>query len=134
MKYASDGRIPSRAHIDPVELGARVLPWIVILDVLRSGNDVDYRYRLIGTANVTLLGIDRTGARLSDNLDAADVAIIRKSFDDVVLTGKPVFTKAGLPHKQEFLVSVYRAFYPLAGDGVTVDKVIGAAIPEDVKQ
>lgn len=132
-KYAGDGRLPARADIDPVELGASVIPWIVLLDVVRSGTELDYRYRILGTANVNLLGIDRTGERLSDNLDAADAATIRKSFDDVVLTGKPAFTKGALPHKREFLVSVYRAFYPLAADGVTVDMVIGAAIPEDVK-
>jgi len=131
-KCARDGQIPARAEIDPLELGASLIPWIVLLDVIRSGEELDYRYRLLGTANVNLLGIDRTGERLSDNLDAADVATIRTSFDDVVLTGKPVFTMAGLPHKRDFLVTVYRAFYPLAGDGVTVNMVIGAAIPETV--
>lgn len=118
--------------MDPLELGASVLPWIVLLEVLRSGDDLDYRYRLLGTANVSLLGIDRTGELLSENLEAADVITIKKSFDDTVLTRKPVFTKGGLPHKHDFLVSVYRAFYPLAADGDTIDMLIGAAIPEDV--
>jgi hypothetical protein len=133
-KYARNGRLPARADIDPVELGASVIPWIVLLDVIRSGAELDYRYRLLGTANVNLLGIDRTGEHVSDNLAATDAARVKKSFDAVVLTGKPVFTMAGLPHKREFLVSVYRAFYPLAADGVTVDMVLGAAIPEDVRR
>lgn len=132
-KRARDGRLPSRADVDPVHLGATLLPWIVLLDVVRADAALDYRYRLLGTANVTLLGIDRTGEMLSENLDAADVVTIKKSFDDVVITREPVFTKAGIPHKHDFLVTVYRAFYPLAGDGVNVDMVIGAAIPEDKK-
>lgn len=131
-KLACTDQIPARRDINPVDLGASLLPWIVLLDVLRSGDALDYRYRLLGTANVSMLGIDRTGQLLSDNLEAADVATIKKSFDKTVRTRAPVFTKAGLPHKHEFLVPVYRAFYPLAGDGANVDMLIGAAIPEDV--
>lgn len=116
-----------------MEIGAPTLPWIVLLDVLRSGGEIDYRYRLLGTANVGLLGIDRTGQLLSENLEAADVVTIKEYFDNTVLLRKPVFTKAGIPHKREFLVTVYRAFYPLAADGVTVDMLVGAAIPEDVE-
>ena len=127
-----DGRLPSRREIDPVELGSAVIPWIVILDVLRSGDQLDYRYRLLGTANVNMLGCDPTGQLLSENLETVDVATIKASFDETVLTGKPVYSLAGLPHKKKFLVSVYRAFYPLAEDGVTVDALVGAAVPEDV--
>lgn len=132
--YCKDGVLPSRQDIDPVELGAAVLPWIVLLEVLSDGKELDYRYRLLGTGNVRLLGLDRTGQLLDEALEPADVETIKPSFDAVVTTRAPVFTLSGLPHKEEFLVSVYRAFYPLASDGVNVDMVIGAAIPEDISQ
>ncbi len=129
---ARNGRLPARRDIDPVELGAAVLPWIVILDVLRFGDELDYRYRLLGTSNLSLLGRDPTGESLNESLRSADASTIKASFDETVRTGKPFFSLAGLPHKNNFLVSVYRAFYPLASDGVTIDGLIGAAIPEDV--
>ena len=129
---AREGQLPARREIVPAELGAVTLPWIMILDVLRAHGELDYKYRLLGTANVGLLGRDPTGKLASDILGKADRATIKASFDQTVQSGKPTYWHAGLPHERDFAVSVYRAVYPLADDGVTVNKLIAAAIPEDV--
>lgn len=131
-KSQHNGQLPKRGDIDPIELGADILPWIFTMIAMRDGPTLDYRFRLIGTSNAALVGYDATGMLASELFHGSDRAGIKASFDETLNSGEPTFWKATIPHKQNFPISVYRALYPLADDGETVDHLIGSAIPDSV--
>lgn len=55
---------PRRKDIHPDEI-LQLLPSIFIVDVLRCGGELDFRFRLVGTKIVTIEG-EHTGQRISD--------------------------------------------------------------------
>lgn len=131
-KRLSTGLYPKRTDVDPIELGATLIPWLFIASVIRGKTDMDYRFRLIGTANARLVGHDATGVLASELFGSSDRTMIKTSFDETLKKGEPTFWRAAIPHKHHFPVPVFRALYPLADDGKTVDHIVGTAIPENV--
>jgi hypothetical protein len=57
-----DHPMPSRTTIDPVEMGAALLPHLLLTDLLDRGTRV--RFRLVGTNVVRRIGFDPTGRYL----------------------------------------------------------------------
>ena len=120
----TEGRLPARADIDPIDL-RRLLPRLALIDVLRDGGTLDFRYRLTGTEIVERAGRDPTG-RTFGELYAGDyretaIATYRK----VVETAKPLLSERTYPlvPEREFL-RYDRLLLPLAADGRTVDMVM----------
>lgn len=132
-KRLATGFLPKRKDIDPIELGQALIPWLFTLEVLRDGPALDFRFRLVGTANVRLVGRDATGMLASDIFRDGDRMMIKSSFDQTVEMGEPTYWRAKIPHEQDFPVSVYRALYPLADNGGFVDNLVCTAIPESVQ-
>lgn len=128
----STDRLPKRGDVDPVVLGAAIIPWIFLASVLREGDELDFQFRLIGTANAQMVGYDATGMLASVLFGSSDRTLIKTSFDETVNRVEPTYWRATIPHKQRFPVPVYRALYPLSDDGELVNFVIGSAIPETV--
>ncbi len=60
---ATGTAFPQRRDIQPEEI-LRLLPYIFMLDVLHEGEELDFRFRLVGTAIVNVEG-EHTGLRLS---------------------------------------------------------------------
>ncbi len=60
-----DGRaIPARRDIDPIEMGPRLLPHLMLCELAERGSRI--RFRLVGTLLVKRLGYDPTGKWLAD--------------------------------------------------------------------
>jgi hypothetical protein len=57
-----DRALPRRNDIDPVEMGAALLPHLILTDLLDRGTRV--RFRLVGTTVVKRIGFDPTGCYL----------------------------------------------------------------------
>jgi hypothetical protein len=53
------GVLPGRQHLDPVSLPVSLLPFLWLADVERT--PLRFRYRLLGTEHVRVLGRDYTG-------------------------------------------------------------------------
>lgn len=62
-KISPPGLLPGRPHLDPLAI-PHILPHLVLLDVHRD--PLRYRYRLVGTKEVELYGIDPTGRWYND--------------------------------------------------------------------
>lgn len=58
--------LPERRDIDPLEMGATLLPHLLLCDLFDRGTRV--RFRLVGTVVVKRLGFDPTGKYLDDVL------------------------------------------------------------------
>lgn len=125
-----DGGMPLRSAIDPTAMPTRLLPWLFLMDVLRDGDELDYRYRLAGTSNVELVGRDPTGQLASEIFAAGERAFIMDTFHITVRQAKPTFWRAGVPHDERDFTQIMRGLFPLAGDDGAVSALICAAVPD----
>lgn len=117
------GQLPARRDIDPLDLG-RLLPHLLLFDVVRAGGGVRFKFRVAGTAFSTMIGRDVTGLYL-DELGPPDrVATVISGLTAMVRTGRPCFL-AGRPtlHSNQ-VVMVKRLGVPLASDGRAVDMIL----------
>ena len=128
---ATQERLPSRADIDPIDINLELLPWIFLMDVLPGAEELDYKYRLAGTRNAQLVGRDVTGFLASAIFDADDRQFMMQTFHTTVRERKPTYWQGAVPHDRHGSVAVYRAIFPLSTDGVKVDMLIGAAVPDN---
>lgn len=125
------GVLPGRQHFDPLDLDARIIRWIFLMDVIRSGADLplDYLYRLVGTGNVQLVGRDATGELASVVFDRVDAPFVLETFDLTVKKAAPTYWIATVPQDRVGDVTIQRGLFPLARDGRTVDMLLCIAAP-----
>jgi hypothetical protein len=116
---------PRRADIDPAEIKIH-LPYVFMLDVLDGG--ADFRFRLIGTRIVDVLGRNSTGRRVSELFSDEPGAPgqLQALFKLVVDRNAPVFARGRIFWAPE---ARYRRFagagLPLSEDGVIVSIILG---------
>jgi len=127
-KAPPDG-LPGRQHVDPIELPARLLPNIVLLDVERHGHAPRFRFRLVGTALFGYFGREVTGARYEEAVTAYTTASVRRAMETVVAEGHPVYLETPVTAADSEFIRVKRLGLPLARDGRTVDMILGMVVP-----
>jgi hypothetical protein len=116
-------RLPARTDIDPLDL-SRLLPHLLLFDVVRGDGGVRFKFRVAGTAFSAMIGRDVTGLYL-DELGPPDrVAAVISGLSAIVETGRPCFL-AGRPtlHSDQVMM-VKRLGVPLATDGHAVDMIL----------
>ncbi|MEQ9333141.1 PAS domain-containing protein [Thalassobaculum sp.] len=125
------GVLPGRQHFDPLDVDVGVVPWIFLMDVIRGGDGVplDYRYRLVGTGNVQLVGRDATGELASAVFGRVDAPFVLETFDLTVANAAPTYWIATVPQDRIGEVTIHRGLFPLARDGGTVDMLLCVAAP-----
>lgn len=123
--------LPARSDFTPSDIPRPVLPWLFIMEVLREPDgQLDYRYRLAGTNNVSVVSRDPTGKRASEIFKNGDRAFMLRSFDATVVEAKPTFWNAAVPHDRLEKIELWRGLFPLAEDRKTVDTLLGIAVPQ----
>ena len=127
---APSATLPNRTAIDPIRIGPRLLPWLFLMEVKRTGDSLDYRYRLVGTENANLVGRDATGMMASEIFHSAERSFMIESFDITVREALPTFWRAVVPQDRVDLVTIYRGLFPFAGENGSVDLLAGVAVPE----
>ncbi|MBP5857031.1 PAS domain-containing protein [Marivibrio halodurans] len=117
-----DGRLlPGRQHIDPIDFPG-VLSRMALIDVLRGGDGLHFRYRLTGTEIVARAGRDPTGKRF-DELYSGDYLVqALKTYADLTAVPTPHYSRRVYPllDGREHL-EYARLILPLARDGRVVD-------------
>jgi hypothetical protein len=123
------GRLPGRQHIDPLEI-PHLLPGVALFDVLRNGTALRFRWRLLGTALVDAIGDDYTG-RFVDEVGLLTIKYeaVHRVFSEIVHDKKPNYWETPLTRGGRDFICLQRLALPLAGDGNTVDMIIGYYIP-----
>lgn len=116
------GNLPSRSDIDPVTIPARVLPYVVLADVVDGGRRI--RYRLVGTNMVAEWGQDFTGKYLDEIMEGSYRAFLESLFADVVSRRCAVLSESAFRWDVGWATHTRRLFMPLASDGKTVDGVL----------
>ena len=127
---ANSALLPARANLDPIDI-PKIIPWMFLVDVLREGGDMDFRFRLIGTRNADLVGHDATGELVADAFPEATASLMSSTYADVVEQGQPRCWRASLPETDRAFIECYRALFPFATDGRKVDMIAGLLMPTD---
>ncbi|HVO04277.1 MAG TPA: hypothetical protein VMT54_18925 [Candidatus Cybelea sp.] len=126
---AAKGRYPSRADLDPLQLGARLLPNIFLVDIENTPKGkLRFRFRLLGQAI-----LDRETTRPGDYLDllgsAVEISEIELHYRDT-MAGQVSIRTASLVwndvRKDMFRYSVM--MLPLSDNGVAVTHLMGLAL------
>ncbi len=115
------GRLPSRRDIDPAEM-VRLLPYIMLIDVIRPGPK--FKYRLVGTGEVNHRGFDPTGKTLEEAYSGLDGDYCDGNYRYVATSGKHLFDTSPERTNMGNMADVQVLFVPLAGDGKTVDMIM----------
>lgn len=118
--------LPDRQHFDPLDV-PRLLGNIWMIDVFRD--PLRFRFRLVGTVMVDFMGHDATGKWVDDLTSGPEGDLAIERLRRLVEEKTPIY-RAGPPsitHQKDFY-RLERVYLPLAGDGVTVDIILGIAV------
>jgi hypothetical protein len=118
--------MPSRRDIDPLALGARLLPHVIIVDVVDGG--VRFRFRLCGSAVADAAGLDLTGKYIDTlNPNKAYGAYIEGLYRRVLGVRRPVYSETMYWNRGDGpRRRATRLLCPLSDDDAAVQHVIGA--------
>lgn len=126
---APAGGLPPRGAIDAVDI-PRLLPWIVVFDVIWEDGRPEFRFRVIGTGCVERYGRDATGRRFEEVYEGETLARQQSTYEQAARTGAPDRARPEFPVSEKEHVVYDRLILPLADDGVTVDALIALMIFE----
>jgi len=119
-----DGRVPVRRDIDMVEIPPKVLPLLMLFDVLPAKAGYRFRYRLIGTTVAQYIGHDHTGRCIDEVIPADRAAAILPSLVAAIDTGLPNTLEAPFAFPNRDFNFVRRLVLPLSADGTAVDMLM----------
>jgi len=121
--------LPRRADIDPTELPGNLWPSLMLLDVVRDGANIRFRYRLVGTAFTHAFARDPTHEFVDEALPT------RSGYRDYVVNlcleviriRKPIYSENLFAlDGQSVPMVTKRLNLPLASDGETIDMVLSS--------
>jgi len=119
-----DGRLPSRADIDPIEIRG-LLPHLLLFELVRAEAALRFRFRLAGTAFTHLVGRDVTGLCLDELGPPERVAPVHNALAAAANSGRPAYLAGRLTLRSQQYMMAKRLGVPLAADGRTVDMILG---------
>lgn len=114
--------LPSRADIDPFELKP-LLPHVLLIDVERPA--LQFRYRLVGTAIVHVVGSDPTGRRMDEVLPQRLVAPALRAYREAAVRRQAMRLAGRFWQPARSHILWEAALLPLAADGNTVTMLFG---------
>lgn len=121
------GGLPGRQHVDPVAIPAHLLPFVWLVDIQRQ--PLRFRYRLLGTEHVRVLGRDYTGQWIDeahpDFAGSAAYTQFAAAAERAVGGYRRGNTLIILPKDYR---SMERLLLPLARDGKTVDMLLAISV------
>lgn len=121
--------MPRRADLDPLDLIA-YLPSLILVDVLPEAvGGARYVYRLVGTREVKLRGLDPTGKPVASHsfCRASDAFA---NYDQVVASRAPWIDRAEMLSVDATMLDRDKLFLPLSTNGHDVDMILVYSVQE----
>ncbi|MDP6346719.1 MAG: PAS domain-containing protein [Alphaproteobacteria bacterium] len=129
-----EGRLPGRKDLEPAKI-PNILPWMLILDVVPSGADYRFKFRLFGTGLVERAGRELTGLWFEEAFPADEQqAYFIQGVNRVVREKQPLGFYGHSMIQDRKHVRVAGLILPLADDGETVDRLISVNLRQEVAQ
>ena len=113
--------MPARRDIDPAEI-PRLLPYVMLIDVL--ADPPDFRYRLIGTQARSLLRRDYTGQLFSELPGKGPDSVLWQGCAEAVAARAPVSRSPPYVGPERWLRDCGNILLPLSEDGARVDMIL----------
>lgn len=124
IRYA--GCLPSRAHLDPVQM-AEWLAHTELLDVIDQGKT--FRYRVAGGAVEQIFHCSMHG-RLLDDIFSGDVLSFKQFMFRRCLNNRTmILSNDSLERGSKSLLKYERVLIPLSSDSFSVDTLFGCIYP-----
>jgi hypothetical protein len=125
-RIRGDRRMPARADFDPLEV-PYALGYLSVIEVHR--NPLRYYFRLDGTKQVDLFGIDCSHRCLDQAMPPDHAAMAIASYSDAVASGEPRYHRRHVAF-HERLMEYEVMILPFSNDGERVDLLITGIVPE----
>lgn len=122
-KRAAAGGLVLRADIDPIDIGARNLPHVAIIELLEDG---DLRYRLVGGHILEYIGYDFSGWRVSEYYRDKPDDGSPEDYHTAIAERRPMHSRANLIADGRSYVIYERLILPMSSDGIRVDRLLVA--------
>jgi hypothetical protein len=124
-RQCGDRRMPAPGDIDPIGLGPRVLPHLVLVDVEQQGG---LRYRLCGTGIIAEVGRDLKGERVDGfHPDQAYGEWLLSLYRRSIASCRPLYSESTYLSPEAGLARrTFRLLCPLSPDDRTVTRLLGA--------
>ncbi len=119
--------MPARADINPVDLGPKLLPHILLLDVEHRPR-LRFRWRLIGTHTTEVYKRDMTGAYWDEIYSDEVMASLRLRADWVLEHRLPLRSVGHATSSERDFESHEALYMPLSDDGETINMMLLASI------
>jgi len=125
--------MPRRADIDPVGIPATIWPHVMILEVIREGAKIRFRYRRAGGVFWRAGAAEPTGRFIEEVLPttAGYLDYVVAIYTEMAEAGRPMysenyFTRDG----QSVPMRTRRVSLPLSNDGIVVDTILAGHVFE----
>ena len=119
-------RMPARADFDPLAV-RYALGYLSLIEVHRD--PLRFYFRLDGTKQVELFGVDCTQRYLDEAMPADHVALATTSFSDVVQRREPRYFRRQIAF-HERLIEYEAVILPFSNDGERVDLLMTGIVPD----
>ena len=119
-------RMPARADFDPLEVRFAV-GYLSLIAVERD--PLRFYFRLDGTKQVELFGIDCTGRYLDEAMPADHTGLATASYRAVVERAEPGYHQRKIP-LHERLIDYEIVILPFSNDGERVDLLMTGIVPD----
>lgn len=124
--------MPSPESIDVAKLPAAVQPNVMILDVVREGGAVRFRYARVGAVFLRGAAKDPVGRFVDEALPttAGYCKYVVGIYEEMARTCRPMYTENLfiLQHGQTDPMAAKRVSLPMSRDGFVVDQVLAAHV------
>lgn len=121
-----DRPMPSRADIDPAQLPRRLLPFLLLVDVLEGPRD--FRFRLAGTHFRDCVGIEPTGRRIAEVFPQGFCAELRYHWDSCIERRAPKIGSCKLWIPDRDYIRWEGIIMPLSPDAARVNMLLGGIV------
>jgi len=122
--------MPTRRDIDPIEMGPKLLPHLMLCELSDRGDRI--RFRLVGTFLVKRLGYDPTGRWLADLPNSNYLDFLAKILRQTYAAAAPMFAASSFRWGAKGRLDAHHLLLPLTTGGSEPSMVlIGTAYVSD---
>jgi hypothetical protein len=126
QQLCGDRRMPARADFDPLHV-RYALGYISLIAVHRD--PLRFYFRLDGTKQVDLFGVDCTRRYLDECMPLDHTAMATASYRAVVESGAPDYHRRKIPF-HERMIDYEIVILPFSNDGAQVDLLMTGIVPD----
>ena len=120
------GQVPDRGAIEPSEIGGRLLPNVMLLDI--DDTQRTLRYRLVGSAIARDYGRDFTGNALEQVIHPGQLDWVRELYATARRERRAVYSESRYRLEHGYDRFTYRLYMPLRRGGAEVAMMLAGQI------